>query len=617
LLSVCALLVAAAPAAATTRYAAPAPLGTADCLSAANACALSTAVASSSGTDDVSLVGGISPAAPFVVTAAIAVNGGISVHGEPGLRPTIQSSAANPIFALGGGTLRDMILTFTGANASPITLTNGTLDRVSSNVTGGAGSTCGAVSIQGPATIRNSTFWNNPDPSTTQCSALDVVGTSSFTVNLQNVTAVSAVDAPGIRISPINGTVNTVNASNTIAMGGPASVDIFGQSVGSPGVITGNFDHSNYDTATPLFTGVQITQPGTGTGNVTAPPVFVDAVNGDLRQTAASAGTIDLGTATGIGTFDVFGSPRLQGTLPDIGADEIGPSTPPGINTPIAAGATHVAGVTSEANGTVIEVFVNGVSAGTGAAASGAWSVTVPPLSAGDQVRATARAPDEQTSAQSGFVPVQSVTSLPVFDTPVGQGATSVSGHFAGSEPDGTLVHVFVNGNSAGTATAAGGVWSLPVAALAAGDALTADAAAPGKISGDASAPVTVQAYSQVPTVTAPIFAGSTSVSGTSPEGPGSSVQVFVNGVPTGAPALLGAGSSWTAGALPALTAGSVVTAIAQGVGELPSAQSPPVTVQPEPVANGRLPQPRCGKKKKLKRVKGRFRCVKKKRPKK
>ncbi len=82
------------------------------------------------------------------------------------------------------------------------------------------------------------------------------------------------------------------------------------------------------------------------------------------------------------------------------------------------------------------------------------------------------------------------------------------------------------------------------------------------------------------PTVSAPIVAGAVQVTGTAAE-PGASVQLFVNGMARGAPAVAAAGGSWLAtGLTPPLAVGDLVTA-RQTVGGAQSDPSAAVTVTP------------------------------------
>ena len=68
-------------------------------------------------------------------------------------------------------------------------------------------------------------------------------------------------------------------------------------------------------------TGATVTDPGTG-NNVTGAPLFVNAGAGDFHEKVGSP-TINAGSAAGqLGQFDIDGQARVQGSAPDIGADE-------------------------------------------------------------------------------------------------------------------------------------------------------------------------------------------------------------------------------------------------------------------------------------------------------
>jgi hypothetical protein len=105
---------------------------------------------------------------------------------------------------------------------------------------------------------------------------------------------------------------------NTIAQGVAADVATTATS-GQAGTLA--IDHSAYDSVS----GAGIT---TGSGNVTAEPIFVDAAAADFHQAAGSP-TIDKGVLTAgdtkMGTSDFDGQARTQGDAPDIGADERAP----------------------------------------------------------------------------------------------------------------------------------------------------------------------------------------------------------------------------------------------------------------------------------------------------
>jgi len=83
---------------------------------------------------------------------------------------------------------------------------------------------------------------------------------------------------------------------------------------------------------------------------------------------------------------------------------------------------------------------------------------------------------------------------------------------------------------------------------------------------------------SSPPTVDAPLSAGAISVSGTSAEADGTTVQVYINGVVTGTPVVV-AGGAWTRGGLAAVAAADVVQAKSSVVGKAESYFSNKVTV--------------------------------------
>ncbi len=80
------------------------------------------------------------------------------------------------------------------------------------------------------------------------------------------------------------------------------------------------------------------------------------------------------------------------------------------------------------------------------------------------------------------------------------------------------------------------------------------------------------------PTVNSPIAVGATTVSGTSTEANGTTVQVYVNGVVTGTATTV-TGGAWTTTGLAALVAGNLVKAKATATGKLESVFSNEVTV--------------------------------------
>jgi hypothetical protein len=121
----------------------------------------------------------------------------------------------------------------------------------------------------------------------------------------------------GIGVAADGGAAIEMDAVNTIAFGGSADVRA---SAGAGSSATVTLSSSNYSSAEPEGAGdASITAVGSGS-NQTAEPIFVGA--GDFRQASGSP-TIDAGELDPqLGPSDLGGEPRMQGSGPDIGADE-------------------------------------------------------------------------------------------------------------------------------------------------------------------------------------------------------------------------------------------------------------------------------------------------------
>jgi hypothetical protein len=253
---------------------------------------------------------------------------------------------------------------------------------------------------------------------------------------------------------------------------------------------------------------------------------------------------------------------------------------PPVVASPIAAGATSVSGTSTEADGTTVQVYVNGSASGTTTmVTAGAWTKSgLTALSVNDLVKAKATASGKGESDFSNQVTVQAITAAPVVTSPIAAGATSVSG--TSTEADGTTIQVYVNGSASGTTTTvASGAWTkTALTALIASDLVKAKATAGGKLESIFSNEVTVQAITAAPVVTSPIAAGATSVSGTSTEADGTTIQVYVNGSASGTTTTVASGA-WTKTGLATLVTNDLVKAKATASGKLESIFSNEVTV--------------------------------------
>ncbi len=88
----------------------------------------------------------------------------------------------------------------------------------------------------------------------------------------------------------------------------------------------------------------------------------------------------------------------------------------PGINGPISVNDISVSGTSSEADGTSIELFINGVSAGTTTTSGGTWTITGLTLNSSDSITANALAPGESISdSDCNLNIVDAVCTPPVF----------------------------------------------------------------------------------------------------------------------------------------------------------------------------------------------------------
>jgi hypothetical protein len=119
-------------------------------------------------------------------------------------------------------------------------------------------------------------------------------------------------------------------ATNVVARGGKYDVEVphLCGAPGSASIEVAIMSHSNFRRAK-----VSETRPSSRVedlgGNQDAEPLFATPPVLDIHQLAGSP-TIDAGVATPqLGTADIDGEPRTQGSAPDIGADELVPPAPP------------------------------------------------------------------------------------------------------------------------------------------------------------------------------------------------------------------------------------------------------------------------------------------------
>jgi len=143
--------------------------------------------------------------------------------------------------------------------------------------------------------------------------------------------------------------------------------------------------------SSPLCHGATSVSGTSAEADGTTIEVFVDAVSAGTTTVTANVWT-KTGLAALIGgnsitssanngvCTSILSTPVVVGSLP----------TSPVLASPICPGTTAVSGTSTEANGTVIEVFVDAVTAGTTTVTANAWTKTVAALSTGNVITATA-----------------------------------------------------------------------------------------------------------------------------------------------------------------------------------------------------------------------------------
>jgi hypothetical protein len=317
-----ALLFAAAPASAATRYAAPAGSGGPNtCLDPATPCQLQHALVQADPGDEVVVQPGDYPTANTVQ-----VGDRVDLHGVAGQpRPRIvYSGAAEALtvaFAAAGTTIRHLELE--SPSGSGLLLVGSTVVR---EVLVRAG----LNACQAP--IRSVTFLSSVCLSTgSMRTALRLgIDSSSLTHTIRNVTAVATgASSTGLALTWDGTTCNgggvcsgVAAVTNTIARGAGLDVSVTGDNdAGTVAHLT--LGYSSFDPAKTA-----IANPSAaildGGANQAASPLL----DGAVHQLPGSP-TIDAGLTDSLnGPFDFEGDPRLAGAATDIGADEYVPPAP-------------------------------------------------------------------------------------------------------------------------------------------------------------------------------------------------------------------------------------------------------------------------------------------------
>jgi len=313
------LLLAPTASAATTRHASPDGVNTVStCTAGEPPCSLKRAV------ETVAVAGDEVVLAPGVYNppSNVAINNAIYVHGEPGEpTPRVVRPSGQVFGVTGGGTLADVQL----ESAGPVLVTTSVVERV--RVLSAAGASMTSAVIMRDGGVLRDSFVRAESPN-----GRAVFANFGFP-ELVNVTAIATdPGSSALYTDPTVGGICVPNsqielhATNVIARGGKYDVDVphICGSGGSASIEAAIMSHSNFRHAK-----LNETRPTTRVedvgGNQDSEPLFASPPALDIHQLAGSP-TIDAGVATPkLGTADIDGQPRTQGSTPDIGADELVP----------------------------------------------------------------------------------------------------------------------------------------------------------------------------------------------------------------------------------------------------------------------------------------------------
>lgn len=255
-------------------------------------------------------------------------------------------------------------------------------------------------------------------------------------------------------------------------------------------------------------------------------------------------------------------------------------ATPVITTNPILESTTTITGTAT--SGATVYLYKNGFFESSTTATGGNWSFGSQTFILGQTIQVYAISGVACiSSVASRIVTTIATTAAPVVNSPIINGATTVSG--TSTETAGTKIYVYRNGSLIDSTTVnAFGTWTISgLTALTTGQTIKATALTSGKnISGDSNT-VTVQGTSTAPAITGTYLEGGTAVSGTSGMAAGTVIKVYIDGILLGETTV--SSGTWTLSGLSAankdLYAGGILTATATGSGQAPSVHSAGVTV--------------------------------------
>ena len=371
-LASCALM-ALAPAAMATRYAAPGGTVGDPCTFAAP-CTIAQAVATATpGDKTVRLFGGDYPALAATVVTTV---GGMTIEAEPGTgRPVIHVVSGAEMRVINSSRIADVdIVAAPGVNSALFMADGGTVaERL--RLSGSASTMVRLGAIFLTSTLRDSLVVNSSSSPNSSGVSQECNGCTTL-AQVSNVTILTK-SGPALKaIADANGSSSTtMNVVNTIALatgGGVPDVEANADGGSGNDKAVVNLDHSAWGDELATAPREEVNDLG---GRVSASPLLVDLLAGDLRQAPGSP-TIDAGTPSGfegLTPLDVFGLPRTLGPAVDIGGDETpaAPVVTTGAASDVTTSGASVAGVVTPGGAAASWRVEYGTSAAYGSTAAG------------------------------------------------------------------------------------------------------------------------------------------------------------------------------------------------------------------------------------------------------
>jgi len=327
------LVVSTVPAAtATTRYATPGGSASDPNCDAGHPCSIEQAINAVAQDGDEVVVAPGNYATP---TTLLWSGKMLNVHGQDGQpRPNVIAPfAVVSMQTATGSTVRHMRLEGTSAQAtlnvassSSVTLSDlVVVNSVGASTTG----TAVGIGVTTPATamLRDSVALAT-GPNSRGLLVGGVGGDAVATAINVTAYATTPPNSSGIMIGASDGHPATLTAKNTVAHGTLSDISLFSSGSGTTPAIA-NVSYSNYRPSLLSLQGAAAALNDQGR-NQSADPLFANPGAEDFHELAGSP-TIDAGTTDPqLGGLDFDGESRVMGSAPDIGADELVPSSAPG-----------------------------------------------------------------------------------------------------------------------------------------------------------------------------------------------------------------------------------------------------------------------------------------------